>query len=187
MSRTFAGQYRPPRELVAIAFPRLSGPGSLAVGADGIALQGTALDLPAPVPMGLALAGLLALGAAAATVFEPGRVVGLVILVAFVAWSIHTWRREYGVAGTHRIPWAGVEHAAHLGSDREVVVVSLRDPLHGAGTPDALFFAPTEGIEALLEAIRAHAPGVEVLGPLPPDDGVRDTTNDDDAGWSEPE
>lgn len=187
MPRTFPGQYRPPKELIAISFPRLVGAGALGLSDQGLEVSATAVDLPSPIPMGLGLAGLLLIGAAAGLVFDPGRVVGLVILVAFVAWSYQTWRQEYGVTSKRHLAWTEIEHAAHLASDREVVAVVLRHPLYGAGTPDALFFAPTEGIEELLAALRHHAPSLEVLGPLAPDDSEPDLTNDDHADWPAPE
>ncbi|MEZ4235756.1 MAG: hypothetical protein R3F59_06250 [Myxococcota bacterium] len=152
------GEFAPPREVVTVGIARLAGPGTVRVGAGGLAFEGPVLGVESRVPVYGSVAVLAA--AAVGSVLVPGgEQVLLPLAVLGVAGMMALrMRSEVGVGGRHVVPWARVEHVVRLPSAPDTVAFVLDGPVGGRGTPEQVYFAPTAGVEALVEALRARGP-----------------------------
>ena len=157
MARRSVGEFRPPREVVSLAIARVTGPGVIEVTEAGLRIDGRVSSV-SRVPRGVLVAagvGLLVLGA----VVPGGERPASAALLALVAWGVWiTFRSEYGWRGVHAVAWAQVEHVARLPADPDVVAIVLSAPIAGAGSPEQVYFAPSNGVEWLAEALRALGP-----------------------------
>lgn len=158
MNERIVGEYRPPRELAAVAAPRVSGRGTLDVSSQGLVVEGQILDVP-PFPLWkvtvpLAVAALIVFF----VVDRPTHILGPMTMVALLLYFWSRFRAEYGSHGRHAIPWHMVEHVVRMPADPDVIGLVLARPLAGDGTPEQVFFAPTQGVEHLVVVIRANGP-----------------------------
>lgn len=182
MARSMRGEFTPPRELVAIGFARVTGRGELHLSDAGLAidaeLQGTSSRIPAwssLVVLGVG-AAISALVPHAERILTPATVA----IVAGFMWM--RYRAEYGVASRFVVAWSGVEHVVRMQSAPDVVAFVLAGPIAGRGTPEQVYFAPADGVDALFAEVRAAAPAHLSLDPgdarpaepaaAPPDDDL---------------
>ncbi|MEQ1504499.1 MAG: hypothetical protein ABMB14_19835 [Myxococcota bacterium] len=181
MARQLTGEFSPPRELVAIAVPRVAGRGAIGVSADGLVVDGTVFGSAwtvspwaafAVVVVGLAISSLVP---HAERVLTPATT----ILALGLIWL--RYRADFGRTATFRLGWTDVEHVVRLPADPSVVAFVLARPLSGWGSPEQLFFAPTGGVDGLVDALRSEAPAslsIEI-GELAVDDGPGEDDPDD--------
>jgi hypothetical protein len=152
------GEFSPPRELAAIAAPRVAGRGRVEVGPAGLSFDGRVVDAPSPIPPWSSVVVLIA--ALLVYRFVPGaeRVLlpGTAVLVAGLLWL--RYRAETGQDRVYAVPWADLEHVARLPASPDVLAFVLARPLGGNGGPEQVFFAATEGMDALVGALRECAP-----------------------------
>jgi hypothetical protein len=169
------GEFRPPREVVTVGIARVVGRGSVSVSAGGLVFEGRATRAPVVPPGVLAAAGaaLILVGA-----LVPGseRVVVPLLLGGTLLAVWMGWRSEYGSPGRFEVPWSGIEHVVRLPADHDVVAIVLSGALAGAGSPEQVYFAPSNGVLAFVEALREAAPALSVdldsalrEPPAPPD------------------
>ena len=158
MAAHLVGEFRPPRELAMVAAPRVAGRGFLHVTEGGLTVEGAVVDAPTFQTWRVSL-GLLAVAVlAVAFVDNPTHILGPVTVAALLLYFWSRFRSEYGHQGSFAVPWSDVEHVVRLPADPEVVGFVLARPLGAAGTPEQVFFAPTQGVEALIDALRADGP-----------------------------
>lgn len=171
------GEYRPPREVVAMGVARVNGRGTLTATTMGLQVEGRVTRAP-PVSPGLLGAvgfALLSIGALVPGA-EPVAVPLLIGGTLAGVWM--AWRSEYGAAGRYDVPWAQVEHVVRLPADHDAVAILFSGPFAGPGSPEQVYFAPSNGVDALATALRDAAPDLpidlesalrEVLSPVDPD------------------
>lgn len=158
----FVGEFTAPIEIEIMKTARLNGPGAVIVGADVLGVQGEVVGLPPRAPWQAIAAGIWAVGAVASIVTQlTPMIMPPVTLVALglFAWGVYESGRR--VRGDWRIPWNRVERVLHYPANDRLMAVILNGPVHEQ-LPESLFFAPDEGVEAVLVAIEAAAPGVEI-------------------------
>jgi hypothetical protein len=180
--RRIVGEYAPPREVVALEAARLSGRGMLEVGPAGLAFDGALQGVESRIPSWAWLA-VLAVAAAGSVVIPDGEQVlmpGAVLVVGVLMWL--RFRSDVGVAGVHSVPWSQVEHVVRLPSSPDTLAFVLTGPVAGHGSPEQVYFAPTAGIEDLVDALRSAGPAsltidtasAEEADPAPADDESED-------------
>ena len=144
---------------MAIGASRMGGRGTLDVSAGGLAFEGTILGASPVVPMWASVA-VLCLGVAFSSAVPHAEVYlapATVLIVGSILWL--RYRAEYGRTGVFRVPWSEVEHVVRLPSAPDVVAFVFSRPIAGGRTPEQVFFAATEGLDALVGAVREDAPG----------------------------
>jgi hypothetical protein len=155
--RRLIGEFRPPREVVAMGVARVSGPGAVTVAAQGLRVEGRVSVSP-PVPRSVLLVLGAALLLAGALVPGADRVALPLLVLGTLGAVWMAWRAEYGARGNVEVPWSAIEHVVRLPADHEVVAIVLSGPLSGRGSPEQLYFAPSNGVDALVASLEDHAP-----------------------------
>jgi hypothetical protein len=152
------GEFRPPPEIATMSIPRVVGKGTVETGPSGLKVEGKVLSaVPTPSRTAWSLL-LLAVVLVAAFVPDSERIlVPAMVLAVGGAMFLH-WRAEYGLAGGFEVPWSDVEHVVRLASARDVVAIVFTRPARGWGSPEAVYFEPSLGVEAVGAALRADAP-----------------------------
>jgi len=158
MADPFVGEFRPPRELAAVQTPRVSGRGFLGVSGRGLTVEGAIADAPVFATWAIPLVLLAVAVAVVVFVDRPTQVLGPLSAAAMVWYFWSRFRSETGRHGSYAVPWSDVEHVVRLPSDPEVLGFVLARPLGPPGSPEQVFFAPTVGIDALIDALRADGP-----------------------------
>lgn len=159
MGTRVPGEFRPPRELVAVSAPRLSGRGVLVVSSSGLTVEGDLVDVAPPIPWWRL--GVPVVAVAVAFAFRsdnPGQILGPVVMAALLLYFWSRFRAEFGQSGAFEVPWSAIEHVVRLPADPEVLGFVLAGPIGRAGTPEQVFFAPVAGVESLAAAILEAAP-----------------------------
>lgn len=158
MAADLVGEFRPPRELASVQAPRVAGKGFLHVSESGLTVEGAIIDAPS-FPTWRVSVGLLLLAVIVSLfVDRPTHILGPLTALALLTWFWARFRAEQGHRGSYAVPWSEVEHVVRLPSDPEVLGFVLAGPLAREGTPEQVFFAPTAGVEALIDALRADGP-----------------------------
>jgi hypothetical protein len=163
---------------------RVAGRGAVDVTPGGLVVEGRILGAESAIPWWASL-GVLAVGLLVARLVPNAERVltpATVLVVGGILWF--RYRAEFGMAGAFTVPWSDVEHVVRMPSAPGVVAVVLSRPLAGPGTPEQIFFGPTEGPETFLAALRAAAPahltwdtesaGRALAAPTPSDDAPGD-------------
>src|SRR5687768_16240415 len=129
MRRRFLGEYHPPKELAELGLSRMSGPGWLEVGEDGVALSGKIIDFKSKVPLraialGLAFVGIpLALGTGLIDEIMPIVTIGS---VGLFSWAYV--KERMGVSGTWTLSWMRIERVVQMPFDDRVFGFVVREP-----------------------------------------------------------
>jgi hypothetical protein len=176
MARRLVGEFSPPRELVAIAAPRMSGRGTVEVSEAGVTFDGRLMSVEPPIPA-WSSAVVLLVGLVLGRVFPGSEAVllpaSLVAVVGIVGWR---YRAELGTTRAHTLAWTELEHVVRLQSQPDVLAFVLTKPIGGRNGPEQLFFEATEGWGALADAVTTFAPGgttirvaLDLEDPDPPD------------------
>jgi len=141
-----------------MSVPRVIGKGSIETTPAGLKVEGKVLTA-VPQPSRLTWSILL-LGVVLVASFVPHServLVPAMTLFVGVGMFLH-WRAAYGMSGGFEVSWAEVDHVVRLGSARDVVAVLFTRPVNGWGSPEAVYFEPSLGVEAVGAAIRADGP-----------------------------
>ena len=140
---------------------RAVGRGVVTVSPTGLSIEGRVTRAP---PLPPALLGGVGVGLVLVGAIAPGaeRVVLPLLLVATLGGVWMGWRAEYGASGRFEMPWSSVEHVVRLPADPDVVAILFAGPLAGTGSPEQVYFAPSNGIEALAAALREGAPALTI-------------------------
>jgi hypothetical protein len=85
-------------------------------------------------------------------------VLGPLTALALLLYFWGRFRSESGQHASYAVPWSDVEHVVRLPSDPEVLGFVLARPIGAEGTPEQVFFAPTAGVDTLIDALRADGP-----------------------------
>lgn len=137
---------------------RVGGRGVVEISGRGLVVQGRILGADSPIPSWASLV-VLGLGLLVSLVVPNAERIltpATILVVGGILWF--RYRSEFGQDGSFDVTWADVEHVVRLPSAPHVVAVVLARPLAGPGTPEQFFFAPTEGIDLFVAALRAAAP-----------------------------
>lgn len=158
MAHRMVGEFRPPPEVATMSLPRVIGKGSIETTASGLKVEGRVLSA---VPQPSRLTGsVLLLGVVLIAVFVPDSerlLVPAMVVVVGIGLFLH-WRAEYGMSGGFEVPWSDVDHVVRLASARDVVAILFTGPVKGWGSPEAVYFQPSLGVEAVGVAFRSDGP-----------------------------
>jgi hypothetical protein len=151
-----SGEFRPPKELVAIEMARVQGPGWVSLEPSGLTVHGRVVDAPERIPSRpLALAVAMS-AVAGASAFGPPEIwmLGGGALALWLAL-----RPAMKGATSFTMPWSEVTHVVQMPATPDTVCFVLEKPLGGPGAPEAFFFAPIdEDVPRFVSELRKVAP-----------------------------
>jgi hypothetical protein len=150
------GTFEPPHDIAGLRLYRLVGPGCLDVSTLGLGASGMAVDRPVRYNARVASVAVILGGSLLAIATGlVGQIMPVVTVAGALLWLWQSWKEAEKRLLRWTVPWPGVEHILQIPQqpDRFAVILAA-NPAH----PETLYFTPTDGPEALLSALREHAP-----------------------------